>query len=210
MVGEFKEPMVQNNLFEYAHERKFMNGILTFVFLIVAAMIILSYFLYFHKLEIFRGTIVESIVDFFKINISNYTLLGAFMLAFFGGLFFVPLPMEILFATFIVKNPQTFWVFTLYMIGLTLGYSTNLFVGYKFSNVSKKLISTKKFYQTKCYVNKYGKFAVFLSNVLPAPSQLVSFILGVFKYNKYKFITQFWAGQTLKLLIITGFVLLFK
>ena len=198
--------MDQNAVFEYNSKQKFVNGLMLVGFIFFAAFFISLYFLYFNKLNI-KLSFLDSIMIFFKNQISNYTLLGIFMISFVGGLFFIPLPMEIIFARYIAKSPNPLSVFFVYMFGLTLSYSLDLLMGYKFSGISKKLVSTKKFYQIKCKINKYGKFAFFLTNILPLPSQLVGFILGVFKYNKAKYYIQFWVGQSIKLLIIMGFVL---
>lgn len=202
--------MHQENLYEYNKQTKILNGLILIAFLIFVIIISLSFYLYFNKLDLFQGTFIEAGVTYFKWQIANYTYIGVFMTAMIGALFFVPLPMEILFATFIIKNQNPYAVLGIYLLGLTIGYSLNLIMGYKFSNFSRNLISTKKFYQIKSKINKYGKYAVFLVNALPLPSQIVSFILGVFKYNKTKFYVQFWAGQGVKLIVIMGFVLLFK
>ena len=61
----------------------------------------------------------------------------------------------------------------------------------------------KKFYKTKGILNRYGSLAVFSFNALPLPSQLLSVILGVFRYNKTRFYVFFLSGQAVKLAGIT-------
>ncbi|MBR9690473.1 hypothetical protein GOV08_02200 [Candidatus Woesearchaeota archaeon] len=202
--------MDKYDLYEYDLQRKVIHGVIMIGFFMLAGVLFATYIFYFRQFGLLQGTFIETIMIFFKDQIANYTFLGLFIAAMVGGLFFIPLPMEIIFATFLVKNPATATVFFVYMAGLTLGYSFDLFIGYKFSTFARNLISTKKFYKMKTWINNYGKFAVFLSCVTPLPSQQVSFIVGVFKYNKYKFLTQFLAGQTIKLLAIIGLVFIFK
>ena len=68
----------------------------------------------------------------------------------------------------------------------------------KLSGISKKLISPKKFYRLKGLTNKYGALTIFFFNALPLPSQLLSVILGVFRYNKTRFYVFFLFGQIVK------------
>lgn len=204
--------MHTDDIIEYNQIRKKLNGAVIISLLIILSFIMALYFFYFGfgNRSFIEGTIFEYIIIFFRENLANYTLMGVFLLALFGSLFFVPLPMEILFASYISKNPNTAMVFLMYLLGIFIGYTFNLFIGYKFSFIAKKLISIKKFYQIKVWINKYGKFAVFLSNALITPSQQISLIVGVFKYNKYKFWIQFLSGQLIKMIVIVIFVLIFK
>ncbi|PLW80558.1 hypothetical protein C0585_01875 [Candidatus Woesearchaeota archaeon] len=203
--------MGKNSIFEYNKKRKIVNGLSLAGIFIFSGFIISLYFIYLKHLTLFNNVFFTDLIDFFKTNLSNYTLQGLFMLAFFGGLFFVPLPMEALYAQFVRKNPYTLLIILLYLLGLFLSYGINLFIGYRFSNLSKKLISTKKFYAIKVKLNRYGKLGIFIINAIPfLPSQQVSLILGVFRYNKIKFFVYFLSGQAIKMVAITLFILLFK
>jgi len=69
----------------------------------------------------------------------------------------------------------------------------------KISKLSKKLISPKKFYSIKSYLNRYGKLAIFAARALPFfPSQQVTFILGVFRYNRTRLLVLTMLGQMFK------------
>ena len=67
-----------------------------------------------------------------------------------------------------------------------------------------KLISPKKFYKLKGLLNKWGSLAVLLFNATPLPSQHLSVILGVFRYNKTRFYVFVFLGQLIKYLYITA------
>jgi membrane protein YqaA with SNARE-associated domain len=73
----------------------------------------------------------------------------------------------------------------------------------KLAGVSKKIITSKKFYKIKGLINIYGAGAIFVINALPLPSQPLAAILGVFKYNKTKFYLFFLLGQFVKYGAIT-------
>lgn len=195
-----------NRIIEYNHKRKIISGLFYIFFFAAATSLLLLYIFYFRQLAIFEGTFIERLINFFKNEITNTTFLGLFIVAIIGGLFFIPLPMEGVFVLFLVKNPNTLAVFFVYLAGISLGYMIDLFVGYRFSIIGKKMISTKKFYEIKTMINHYGKWAILIASATPLPGQIVAFIAGVFKYNKTKFFVQFLLGITIKLVVITLFI----
>lgn len=202
--------MQTNQIYSYNKKTKLLNGIFQLITLFLILSIILSYVFYFKRLELLKGTFIEQIVSFIKTQIFSYSYFGMFLVAIIGGIFFMPLPLEVIFATYLVKNSNTFAITVCYILGMIIGYSIDYFLGFRFSKFSKKLISVKKFYRLKVLINKHGRYAVFLFNVFPLPSQLVTFILGVFKYNKTRFYIQFLLGQIIKISVIICLVLFFN
>ncbi|OVE74637.1 hypothetical protein BVX95_01535 [archaeon D22] len=201
----------KNEIFEYNKKRKVINGLLLILAGILSIAVIFGLYLLFNRVPILDNTIISETISYINTQIGQKTLPGVFLLAGVGGLFFVPLPMEALYSQYVLKNDSTGTLLFLYMLGLFLSYSINLFVGYRFSGFARKVISTKNFYAIKSKLNKYGKLGIFLVNAIPfLPSQQVSLILGVFKYNRTKFFVYFLLGQGVKMVTITGFMLIFK
>jgi membrane protein YqaA with SNARE-associated domain len=130
-------------------------------------------------------------------------LLGAFYTSLFGGLFFVFLPMEAVYIRYLKSGFSPFLIILVYVGGFLFSYTANYYIGLKLNNVSKKIISPKKFYKIKGIINRYGAWAIFGFNVLPLPSQPLSTILGVFRYNKKRFYLFFLLGQLIKYTAIT-------
>ena len=110
--------------------------------------------------------------------------------------------MEAVFLTFLKAGYSPFILVGIYVFGMIIAYTINYYLGMRLATITQKTITPQKFYKIKGIINKYGVLAIFLFNVLPLPSQPLSAILGVFKYNKAKFYTFFILGQITKYTII--------
>lgn len=171
------------------------------------ALFVIYYILILRSSDFFLVKIINTIFSHVGNNLGKLTLLGAVYAAFFGGLFFITLPIEAIFIAFLHSEFHPFLVMSLFVGGLFVSYSIDYLIGYKLSNFSKKLIPPKKFYKTKNLINKYGPVAIFVINVLPLPSQILATVLGVFKYNRTRFYIFFLSGQITKYVLITIFYL---
>jgi len=197
-----KRVFSETRMFNYHRRMKIASGIL-WVFGIA---IFLSLFISFLAL---RNSDIPGIVFFRNImanitsNIADSTLLGIAYTSLIGGLFFIFMPMEVLFGRFLGAGHQFITVLFLYLAGLSAAYTANYFIGLKFARISKKLISPRKFYALKGKINKYGGIAIYFFNALPLPSQILAAILGVFKYNKTRFYVFFLLGQLTKCVAIS-------
>jgi|FLOH01.1.fsa_nt_gi membrane protein YqaA with SNARE-associated domain len=189
-------------IFSYNQVKKRLFVIVSALIFIFLLLFVLNYLLFFKNSDFFLVIWINSFLSHISSNIANTSVLGAFYTTLFGGLFFIFLPLEAVFITFLKEN-NSFIVILLYLIGLIISYTINYFIGYKLTDFSKKIITPKKFYKIKNYVNKYGALAIFLFNVFPLPSQPLSAILGVFKYNKARFYIFFILGQLVKYTVIT-------
>ncbi len=189
----------ESGLFEYNGLRKYLLGLLQIIGLSLIGLMIVLYFIFFKDMALFN--FFEGIISSIYNEITSSSLLGVVYASFVGGLFFVFLPLEVLFGVFI-RNNNPWAVFFIFLFGLCVSYGADYFIGLKFGKFVKHLIGAEKFYETKGILNKYGKFAIFFFNVLPLPSQQLAAILGVFKYNKARFYTFFLIGQVTKLLVI--------
>ncbi|MBN1275726.1 VTT domain-containing protein [Candidatus Woesearchaeota archaeon] len=186
-------------MFQYNRQRKFRFAFLLYVVLFFIAMFAASYFLFLqHKdiafLEFFRG-IIAHITQ----NIDAGTLLGVLYASLFGGLFFITIPMELVFISFLRAGTNPYFLLFTFIGGFIISFTANYYIGVKLDTFSKKVISPKKFYKIKGVLNRYGSWAVFAINAIPfLPSQPLSTVLGVFKYNRVKFYVYFVSGQFLK------------
>ena len=196
----------KNEIFLY-NKYKLQNfGLLIlYIIIIFGIMTLLNYYLNFF----------EYILNFFIIifeHIKNEiyilkTYLGSFYTAFFGGLFFLPIPFDIFFYNFIDLNP--FFLISFFIMGLMISFSINYYIGNKLVEPTKKLITIKKFYKIKVLINKFGGILIFTTNLIPLifPTQPLSAILGVFNYNKTKFYILIISSNIIKFIIL---ILLFK
>jgi len=142
-------------------------------------------------------------------SISKGTVKGSIYASLFGGLFFIVLPVELLYVNFLRNGIPSLQLIGIYIFGVTVSYTINYYLGRYLAKVVKFVIGYDKFYKTKGIINRYGNLAIFIFNALPLPSQQLTTILGVFNYNKTKFYTFTILGQIVKYILITVIVINF-
>ncbi|MDA3856611.1 MAG: VTT domain-containing protein [Candidatus Woesearchaeota archaeon] len=190
-------------MFSYDFNRKlFLNFAYFFGFILFVSFILYYVFSIRISNNLF-SIIVNGFFSHIYLQLKSTTFLGAFYTTLFGGLFFVFVPLEIIFVAFLRAEHNPISIILLFILGLVISYSINYEIGMRLGNISKKIISIKKFYKIKSMVNRYGVYAIFVFNVLPLPSQPLSTILGVFKYSRNKFYIFFILGQLIKFSMIT-------
>ena len=193
--------------FEYEGKKKKIFAFSLIGIGVITLGIILLYVLSLQHIDFFLIKWINALVSHIATTINEATILGVLYSALFGGLFFVFLPLEILLARFFTQGHSAILIIVLYLTGLFLSFSLNYYVGRRLSSLSKKLISTKKFYGIKSKLNRYGAMTIFVFNALPLPSPPLSAILGVFNYNKMRFYTYFISAQLLKATVIALFMI---
>lgn len=198
----------KDRIFRYNRLNKIGFSLSLVVFLAAIIVLIITYF-FLRDSNIQLFITLNNIINHFSSQIGGATPLGIFYTTLFGGLFFISIPLEVLFIRFLNSGNSIIILFLFYFLGLIISFTANYYLGYKLSSLSKRLISPKKFYKTKGILNRYGAWAIFAFNATPLPSQLLSVILGVFRYNKTRFYVFFLAGQLVKYTAIALFILLF-
>ena len=210
----FKDETVvftKDALFGYNLKKKRLSSILTITLLLLLAILICYYVIFLKNSDKLFVLIINSFFAHILVHVKGATFLGVFYASLFGGLFFVIMPLEAVFVAFLRAGHSPFILIPIYVSGLVISYTVNYLIGMKLTEISKKLITPKKFYKIKKVINRFGAPAVFVFNVLPLPSQPLAAILGVFKYNKTKFYFFFVIGQVIKYTLITmGYIYIFR
>jgi len=196
---EFRE----DKIFLYERWAKIGFGIGVIFFSALFISLIISYF-FLKDSDIAFFRVMNSFISHIVINISASSVAGIFYTTFFGGLFFITIPIEVFFVKYLSAGYAFYNVIFIYFIGIAVSYTIDYLIGLKLSRLSKKLISPKKFYKLKGLLNKWGSLAVLLFNATPLPSQHLSVILGVFRYNKTRFYVFVFLGQLIKYSYITA------
>ncbi|MFW6013729.1 MAG: DedA family protein [Nanoarchaeota archaeon] len=207
---------LEDNIFEYGLGRhKFKLQIISVILLVIITFGILYGVFYSEISESLIGKFINSIALFIQGIISHVistmsliaptqiSLLGVFYVTFFGGLFFLMIPVEISFFG-ALTNYHPLLVLLVTACGASLSYTIDYLMGKHFSGFFKKTIPLKKFYKTKTTINKYGGWAVLFFNIIGAGSQQTTFMLGVFRYNKIRLLVFAVTGQLIKYVIIVG------
>lgn len=190
-----------NEMYLYGFNQKKFAGIRTISLLVFVAICGILYYLFFKESNPLGKTFIGDIFNHVIGNIGNVTLLGVFYLAFFGGLFFLTVPLEVTFI-FALGRHNDFLVLLIMLSGIALSYTINYVLGYRFSSVGRKLISVKQFYKLKALVNRRGNIAIVIFNLIGTGSQAVTFIMGVFRYNKMRLLLFTAAGQVTRYIVI--------
>lgn len=192
-----KRDFFETRMFSYHRRMNIAKGILAiFLGAVFAALVVM--FVVFRNSDIAIVVLVNNVVGHITAHISSSSILGILYTSLIGGLFFIFLPMEVLFAKFMGSGYPMITIFVVYLGGLTVSYTLNYFIGSNLANLSKKIITPRKFYAVKGKINQYGGATIFIFNALPFPSQILAVILGVFKYNKTRFYVYFLLGQIVK------------
>jgi len=193
-----KRVFAETRMFYYRRRLKIVEGILWIFGILLFISLVLAYIFILRKSEAAPILFIRQVTAHISENIVSLSLLGILYTALIGGLFFIIMPMEVFFARFAATDHNFLLVLVIYLAGTMAAYIIDYYIGMKLTTVSKKIISPRKFYKTKGKINKYGPAAIFLFNVLPLPSQVLSAILGVFKYNKTRFLVFVLLGQFVK------------
>ncbi len=190
--------LAKNLVLELNSKKKKLEGLALIIFSAVAVLIILTYIVFLRDMALLQNSFLADFFTHVKFHITNWTMLGSLYVAFFGGMFFIFVPMEGYFVP-ALQNNNGLVLFTIFIIGILVSYSIDYLIGLKLSKIAKRLVSPRKFYKIKSIINRHGKLAILVANIIPfLPSQQVTFILGVFKYNKLRLLIFTMLGQMLK------------
>lgn len=152
----------------------------------------------------------ESLIEFVKDFVTEYGLIGLFILSFTDS-FIQPIPPDtiLLFAEKYGFNP--FVAFYVTLISSILGGAFGYFLGLKLGHpVAVKLFGEKKLQKVENYLKKWEFFGVFLAAFTPIPYKLVTWGAGIFEMPFWQFILASTIGRGLRFaLIISGIHFLF-
>ena len=167
---------------ENSHKQKIITLIVSLF--VLAVLLALSFFVLTHWYGFVQKVpIAEKLVLSIKEDIINVNLKGLFYAHLIGGLFFVPSPDEIVFYYSLTKGNPFFLAIVFSLIGHLIAQLLNYFVGLKVSPFILSIISKKEVYKARRFVNRYGGYGIFIFNFVPLPAPLLTFALGIAKYN---------------------------
>lgn len=189
--------------FEISHRRKRISILISVVALF--GVVLVGWLVWDQFLRGFSLPIDWPIIK----DMRTFSSLGIFFLSLIGGLFFVPVPLETFFAYSLFRgNPLVLTLIALLAGGL-ISHSISYLIGTKLSTFALYFFSRKQVYKVKRSANAWGAYAVFFINLIPfLPSPVLSFALGITKYNYSRFITFFFLGTAVKFTII-GLIIVF-
>jgi len=134
------------------------------------------------------------------------TLISFTLIHFVGYLFFMLMPVELLFAYYAVLDINLLLLLGLALITAILAEIIDFFIGYLVSDtVINKLIGKEKYRKFQHYIKKYGNAAIFIFHLFPLSSSVLALAAGMVKYRIRTFLTYAMLGLVLKYTIILIF-----
>lgn len=147
---------------------------------------------------------LHAIYEALKGEFSSASPAALFIIEFFASLFFIPSPDELIYYYAVIKKHSVVLLFIAVNLGYFLAQIVNYYLGLKLSPLVY-LISKKKLYSARRLSNRYGALGIFMANLLPfLPSPLLTFGLGLTRYNFTRLMLCTMAGRIIKYAVITA------
>ena len=148
------------------------------------------YFAYdFHVITWFKSLpyiypIFQHVFD----EVSARTSAGFYYLFSFSSLFFLPMPLEFIYLGFLKQGFvfKNLYLFTL--LGVITGQCINFMLGRFFGFIIKPYIKRRTRITLQKRLHKYGVYAIAVMHLLPLPYPLFNFIVGLTRFNFFKWL----------------------
>lgn len=191
-------------VYETSNARKIRVFLISLFILILLASFALIFQIKFYS-SFKDSFIIRGMEDLIQGQITQLTPIGLFFAGFLGGSFIIPSPLEILFYLALTKGNNILLSFLFLNLGLLLIQIVNYWLGARFSSVVMNFLSVKKVYKVRRLTNKYGAFLLFFLSAIPAlPYEVLTFALGIAKYNFYRLFILVTIGSLIKYAAIAG------
>lgn len=124
---------------------------------------------------------------------------------FFGYLFFFLLmPMELAFIFYLRTGYDPLMLNLVAVATAMVSQTIDYLIGYFFSaRIIDRLIGRKRYEKAEDEIRKYGNWALFLSNLLPLSSPIISLAAGMLKYRAKDAILYTFIGMMCRYLLLT-------
>ncbi len=103
---------------------------------------------------------------------------------FSGYLFFLFMPVELAFIYYISEGVNSLGLSGIAIGTAMLAQSVDYLIGYSFSSqIINKLIGRRRYLKAEAKIRKYGNLVIFLFNLLPLSSPVISLSAGMIKHR---------------------------
>lgn len=153
--------------------------------------------------SIFFFVVLRNGIPSFEPDFSSLTPINLLYMSFASGLFFFGLPLEAALMA-AVRNGSPAVASSIAMVaGFTIGNFVSYVIGWKLSRIALQLVNAKKLYSLRRQVNQKGALFVFLANTIPfIPAPVLTFGLGVARYNMARLFTFLVLGASIKFSVV--------
>ncbi len=129
----------------------------------------------------------------------------------FSSATLIPMGSEAVLIYYITQGYNIYTLFTLAIIGNTLGSFVNYYLGMKGEEylVRKKYLKEKKIKKHMKTFDRYGGFALLLAWV-PIVGDALTFVAGILKFNVTKFFIYVFLSKFFRYIIVIGIFYYYK
>jgi membrane protein YqaA with SNARE-associated domain len=131
-------------------------------------------------------------------EISSHTLLGLFYISFFGSLFFIAIPVEIVFLYYLTLGYNPWAVIGICVFASMLGFVIDYAIGFVLGEGFFRFFLKEKYGKFEGSIKKFGGLILVFGQVIPSPIELFIVVLGAARYNFNKFLVYSLLGRILK------------
>jgi|GEM_PF-1007528 len=184
-----------------------------FIYIVLAIIIFYSYkYLLAKAFELMqKNPSVWAVYKAIEAEVASKSLLGLFYASSLGAIFFISLPVEVIFVYYLGLNYYFVQVITIILVGNLLGMWFDYFFGWIVGEKFLKWVMKKKYDVFKNKIDKMGAFLIIVGNIIPFPIEFFAVFLGAIRYGFYKYTIYTVIGKTIKfLLIYFGYVYFMK
>jgi len=174
-----------------------------FVFLIVILAII-----YYVVQQGYLATFMQShpwlwaVYQYIHQLAAEKSLLGLFFATFFGGLFFITMPIEVTFLYFLSLGYNVPLIILIALAGDTLGLIVDYSIGWLLGKRVLRFFLKDTYDKFINIIERFGGVIILFGNIIPFPIQLVSLVIGTTRYSIKKFVIYSAIGKLIKLVIL--------
>ncbi len=133
-----------------------------------------------------------------ELEIASRSLLGLFYASFFGALFFITLPVELIFLYYLGLNYYFVQVLVITLAGNLLGIALDYFVGWLIGTRILKWFLKEKYDGFHRKIEKAGAFIVIIGNIIPFPIEPFTVFLGAVRYGFFRLMLYTFLGKLVK------------
>ncbi|MDP7116233.1 MAG: VTT domain-containing protein [Candidatus Woesearchaeota archaeon] len=169
--------------------------------------ILFLYLLYYNKSYFIpilqEHPAVWSFYQHINYQIDDRSLPGLFYANAFGSLFFIMLPIELIFIYYSLLGYNTLLLILISTVGSLVGMAFDYFFGYVFGKGVLRTLMRKSYDKLEALNNNFGAAIIIFGNaIIIFPSQLYALIVGSTRYSFKKFMVYTTIGRIIKYSIL--------
>ncbi|MFH1510136.1 MAG: VTT domain-containing protein [Candidatus Woesearchaeota archaeon] len=198
-----------NLMIQHREKRQELAGKTTSIdrFFLFFVILFVLYLVYYYNQEHFINWLkqygpIYSVYSHLYGQFAERTLLGLLYASFFGSLFFVFLPIEVVFIYYSELHYPKPLVIAIVISGNLLGLAVNYGIGRLIGMKPVMKIFKKSFDKFVSWLTKYGGWIIFAGNIFVFPIEPISVVVGAGRYPFKKFMGLSLIGKLIKFAIL--------